>query len=291
MERKQYQELINELVSSDKVVDNELVDEFLARYPYANPVRVLRAFRKARSGKDESELARREIALFSTLTFSFPFVYDAWQGTFTDEQQDASVIQVVATEEQCGGESVLDAENEVSKERTNTKPSRYHDDLMPFSFLWWLNKTRIEFADTYQPYAQGQSGGNPQPENQVDVIDQQIKENIFHMQSPEALLSDSSKKNTVSFEINKKEYPVIEKFIKEEPQIKPPSATKINLENKARRSAEDESGFVSETLAKIYAEQGLYLKAIETYKKLSLKFPEKSPYFAKLIEKLNEKIN
>ncbi len=30
--------------------------------------------------------------------------------------------------------------------------SVYDDDTMPYSFLWWLHKTRLEYADTYQPY-------------------------------------------------------------------------------------------------------------------------------------------
>ena len=83
----------------------------------------------------------------------------------------------------------------------------------------------------------------------------------------------------------------MEKFIKEEPQIKHPAANKIDTENKAKKSSEDTNEVVSETLAKIYVEQMLYHKALDVYKKLSLKYPEKSAYFASQIKYLELKVN
>ncbi|MDF1560183.1 MAG: hypothetical protein P1P83_08235 [Bacteroidales bacterium] len=53
---------------------------------------------------------------------------------------------------------------------------------------------------------------------------------------------------------------------------------------------EEESTFITETLAKIYVNQGYYTKAINIYQKLSLQYPEKSAYFAGRIEKIEELI-
>ena len=47
--------------------------------------------------------------------------------------------------------------------------------------------------------------------------------------------------------------------------------------------------FVTETLAKIYVEQGYFSKAIDVYEKLSLQDSKKSIYFAPLIENLKKK--
>ena len=48
----------------------------------------------------------------------------------------------------------------------------------------------------------------------------------------------------------------------------------------------DIDGPYTETLAQIYAEQEFYQRAIEVYEKLILLYPEKSVYFASLIEKM-----
>ena len=50
-----------------------------------------------------------------------------------------------------------------------------------------------------------------------------------------------------------------------------------------------ERTMVTETLAEIYVAQELYQRAIEVYEKLILLNPEKSAYFAVLIEKVKEK--
>ena len=61
---------------------------------------------------------------------------------------------------------------------------------------------------------------------------------------------------------------------------------------KQDKSYEDEPAvqfdIYTETLAQIYAEQGYYEQAKGIYSKLILAYPEKSAYFAALIQKLNE---
>lgn len=145
--------------------------------------------------------------------------------------------------------------------------AKYHDDNLPYSFLWWLDKTRREHSNIYQPYAKA-----PILPNLSTITEQKP--------APQPIIETQPKAEDV-----------IERFIQEEPHIKPPSSDKLDNENKAKTSAEDSDELVTETLAKIYIDQMLFHKAIATYKKLILRFPEKSSYFAGQIQNLENRIN
>lgn len=54
---------------------------------------------------------------------------------------------------------------------------------------------------------------------------------------------------------------------------------------------DDDEDMISEDLAEIYKNQGLYCEAIAIYRKLSLLNSEKSIYFAELIAEIEDKIN
>ncbi|RCH53734.1 hypothetical protein DJ568_15965 [Mucilaginibacter hurinus] len=165
--------------------------------------------------------------------------------------------------------------------------SRYHDEKMPYSFLWWLDKTRKEHAGVYRPYAAVQPQASAGQVAVTDALQQQYYENIFHITSVDQL--DKSTAGNGDSKVKHKGDEIIERFIKEEPQIRPTNTERLDNENKAKKSSEDQNDLVTETLANIYAEQMLYPKAIAIYKKLMLKFPEKSRYFADRIKNLEKK--
>lgn len=129
------------------------------------------------------------------------------------------------------------------------------------------------------------------------VIDNDLAEIEATKRRIEALLSgqlpdselEKKPKKPLS-EKKKNQIEIIEKFIKNEPQLDrermAEAEGKVDIEDLADKSLLKEEDFETETLAKLMAKQGKVKKAEDIYKKLSLKFPEKSAYFATQIEKL-----
>ncbi|MBT8297455.1 MAG: hypothetical protein HKP42_01390 [Maribacter sp.] len=83
--------------------------------------------------------------------------------------------------------------------------------------------------------------------------------------------------------LKKKKFELIDKFIENNPKIVPTgkSTSKVDMTGSIKF---DKDELMTETLAKVYLEQKKYKKAIQAYKILSLKYPEKSGFFADRIK-------
>ncbi len=93
---------------------------------------------------------------------------------------------------------------------------------------------------------------------------------------------------------SEKKVDLIEQFIKVNPTLQPRNEI-VPVQNDLSELKEDpdleKDEFITETLSRIYLKQGHYQKAIDSFKRLSLKFPEKSVYFAQQIEEIKKLLN
>ena len=84
---------------------------------------------------------------------------------------------------------------------------------------------------------------------------------------------------------------IINIFLEKKPKIKNNKQKFFNASENAKKSIVENNDIITETLAKVYAKQEHFEKAILAYQKLSLKYPQKSSYFAdqiKVIKKIKK---
>ena len=126
------------------------------------------------------------------------------------------------------------------------------------------------------------------------------KDDIYDLISPTEYRLDATAKTEESLEelarsIQHKPVKgirLIDKFLEAQPKM-PQIKEKESGPAKENATPQDDvnEDFVTETLASIYAQQGYYKKAVQIFEKLSLKYPEKSTYFAAQIEKIKLLMN
>ncbi|OAB79784.1 hypothetical protein [Cochleicola gelatinilyticus] len=168
-----------------------------------------------------------------------------------------------ATTSTSGTVSETPKKNTPTQERTKeTSSSLELDTPLPFtkkdthSFSEWLKLTRAKPIDR-------------SPSKTIAIIE-------------DSLESDEVK------DIKVRKFELIDKFIQEKPKMEPKPISNDN-KNLAKPFTQSPDALMTETLAKVYLQQKNYKKAIQAYKILILKNPEKSGFFAdqiRAIEKL-----
>ena len=97
-----------------------------------------------------------------------------------------------------------------------------------------------------------------------------------------------TKVQKINREEDKEKTDLINNFITKTPTRKVRKNKFFSPTETAKSSIIENDELVTETLARVYLEQEHFEKAIESYKKLSLKYPKKSSFFADQINLIND---
>lgn len=168
---------------------------------------------------------------------------------------------------------ILDKENEVSELKTLLEKNSWS----PHYRMLLLNSLKQTNHDIYNKLLSSFVFFVPNRAVLWEFLNKNQQQTFINVETEK-----NEKESKLSKNIEK-----IDKFIKEEPKIKI-DTSKESISDLSEESTKDNNEIVTETLAKIYISQNKKHKAIEIYKKMIVKYPEKITYFAnqiKLLEK------
>ena len=195
------------------------------------------------------------------------------------ENSDSEILETgIQQKTKPNAEDVL--ENEIAKQVVGAIVEKQMFNLSDTQLLFKQNKEPETFTDWLRLIQK--SNKQLSAENILEVNTENNTDIKTRLEKGKIITQESA--------LNKKlkNLALIDKIIENSPgQIKIKDDQKFySPEHNAKESLLENEHLVSETLAKIYALQGSVNKAVRAYEILSLKFPQKSAYFASLIQKL-----
>ncbi len=299
--------------------DYQLIDELAGRYPWFNLAQALKAKALRQQDKDysnqlkitavyssdrkrlyewitgEEEEKKEEPGLFGHTEIEFLEEETVEEGEGYTEQTAEDEAGDADMEGQEDGEdsSGEDLKGPVVKEETEMEePEVEEPESVPV-----MDTVKDKEEDDLEKISPEEAAGENSAgmENQAESVsgemdpEDESHETVAGLNkedaSPEQPSGDEHPQSTAGKRTGKKNE-LIQRFIQDEPgAIQADKPTELEGDIAAGSVKEDDS-YITDTLAKIYVKQGLLAKAIYAYEKLSLKYPEKSAYFAAQIEKI-----
>ncbi|MCF8296522.1 MAG: hypothetical protein K9J13_03170 [Saprospiraceae bacterium] len=248
------QQIIDRLNSPDKILlsDSVILKDIVSKYPYFQTAQLL--YLQSLSKGNDNKAFEKQLRLTSAQSINRKIIFELLRTQKNEEQKKAEKANLAIEEEpKIVEEKKPEPIIETKKEEVQVKKETDKSTEL-------LEQVRKRLAEI------------------------EAEKTASTIESSEKQLIEEGK----NIEIKSKEK-IIDDFIKEEPRIKPRDDDFSEIEKIANQSNLDKGDFISETLAEIYVKQGNKDKGIEIYKKLCLKFPEKSSYFAAQIKKVENK--
>lgn len=180
-----------------------------------------------------------------------------------EQKEEISAVEMLGREI---GREIVTAQVRVEIDEVAQEQARLVED--PESFGDWLTYLKKNNGQSYSDITEkAELSKAKNKEKERERIESYIEKNEERKQKNKAIIDSIIEKNPGLIRQ------------KEEPKFFAP-------DTKAKESLLENEHLVTETLARIYALQGSVNKAIRAYEILSLKYPQKSAYFASLIQKL-----
>lgn len=260
----------------------ESLNDILDSFPYFVPARMLqlKALEQENSFRYNGQL-KKTAAYVPDRTVLFDFITKASIAPQAHiEQRPEEVVDAPAANETPSAERQLEDVLEEPEENTEIEEAiREAGDAEPVigrplkfdrserhSFAQWLKLTSMKPI-----------------ERETESADPAVEQANSTEEFPETEVKEpTGDKRPISRQ------DLIDRFLAESPRMSPPQKMALGKGNIARASLEENDSLMTETLARVYTEQGLYDKAIKAYRLLSLKYPEKSGYFADRINEIND---
>ena len=263
MEKRQLADLLHHYTGSSSQEAADVIS-LVHEYPYSQVLQALSARVSKDHNLDNQQLLLQSAAIYSTdrsvLKEIMSKVYAKETGTSTTATNTGINIQ-----QSLGS---IDYADEV-----------IHD-------LERLNELKHNFEALAEGFGFPASTTPDKPKRKPPI---RTKKNIeVHPDPLIETIETTKKKIEPESPKTKEQIAIIDQFIKAQPTIKPKADSSTQSDLSEIKSGEFADNIISETLAEILIRQGKKEKAIEVYKKLIWKFPQKKAYFAAQIEELKK---